>query len=241
MPRHGVDVRIAADGGGGDVERRQIRPAERAFRDLRGVDGNDALDLTVGRQPGDARAAPVTDPEMALRHPPPCRRDVPDACSNWTKRRGSPGPPPSSLGVDRAAARVSMRIDRLAVGAERRPVRDDDIVPEAHELLAVPAPERARRLGLVVVHGAEIKAAVRPHMAVVDAVARLVRLGRDERLDLAAPQVEPDEARLEPRDHDIGIVASAPRSRRAPGTAMRECLPVAGMVAPDCRVLDVDP
>ena len=50
-----------------------------------------------------------------------------------------------------------MRIDCLAVGAEGRPIGDDDIVPEAQEFLAVPAPERAARLGLVIVHGAEIK------------------------------------------------------------------------------------
>ena len=49
---HGIDVRIMADGGGGDVERRQIGPAERAFGHLRGRDGNDALDLTIRREAG---------------------------------------------------------------------------------------------------------------------------------------------------------------------------------------------
>lgn len=131
-------------------------------------------------------------------------------------------------------------IDRLAVGAERRPVGDDDIVPEAHEFLAVPAPERAGRLGLVVVHGAEIKAAIRPHMAVVDAIAWLVRLGRDQGLDLAAPQVEPDEARFETCDQDIGIVG---QRHEADALGHRHPGMLAGgrMVAPDRRILDVDP
>ena len=56
----------------------------------------------------------------------------------------------------------------------------------------------------------------------------------------AAPQVEPREARFEPRDHDVGIVG-----QRHEADALRRIDPrmLAGlrMVAPDCRVLDVDP
>ena len=107
--------------------------------------------------------------------------------------------------MDRALQGID-GVDRPAVGAEGRPVGDDDAVPEAQKLLAVPAPESAGRFGLAVIHGAEIEATVRPHMTVIDPVARLVGLRARPAAGLATPEIEPDEAGFESRDDDVGIM-----------------------------------
>src|SRR4029453_2337218 len=60
-------MRVAADRGGGDVERGQIGPAEGAFRHLRGRNRDGALDRAVGSKARDAGSAPVADPQIALR------------------------------------------------------------------------------------------------------------------------------------------------------------------------------
>jgi hypothetical protein len=143
------------------------------------------------------------------------------------------------LGVNGACERVD-GVDRSAIRAEGGPVGNDDIVPEPQEFLAVPAPEGAGRLGFVVVHGAEIEAAIRSHMAVIDAVAGLVRFRRHQRLDLAAPQVEPHEAGFEARDQDIGV-AGQRHEADAFGHNHAGMLAGSRMVAPDRRILDVDP
>ena len=239
MPRHQVEMRVVADSGGGDVERGQIRPTEGAFRDLRGRDRHDALDRSVRCEAGDARAAPVADPDMALRVD---RHAVRMAPGLLEPGEGARLADPAALGiegVDRLLHRIG-GVEKAPVGAEGRPVGDDDAGMELGQLLAVPAPEGARFGLLLVVHGAEIDRAVRPHMPVVDAVVRLVLVGRDDGLHRARPEVEPGEARLEAGD-DLILVGGERDEADPLGRIDAKMLLRFLTVVPDAGVLDVDP
>jgi hypothetical protein len=131
-------------------------------------------------------------------------------------------------------------VKHLPVRAEGRPVGDDDAGMELGQLLAVPAPEGTRALFLLVVHGAEINGAVRTHMAVIDSVVRLVLVRRHDGLRFARPEIEAGKSRLEAGDDHI-LIGRQSNEAHPLGRIDPEVLLRLRMVAPDARVLDIDP
>src|SRR5689334_17610459 len=64
VTRHGIDRRIVAYGGGGDVERREAGSTEGAFGNLGRRDRHDAFDRALGVEAGDAGPAPMAHPKV---------------------------------------------------------------------------------------------------------------------------------------------------------------------------------
>ena len=168
-----------------------------------------------GRKPGDARAAPVTNPEMALGVD---RQTVGIARRpGRTGRRGAalPDRPPLELWAWTVRLQGIDGVDRRPSGLKAGPLVTT--MPSRKRSSSLPSQRQKApaRLGLVVVHGAEIDAPSGPTWPSLMRLLGLSGVGRDDGLDLAAPEVEPDEARLEPGDHDIGVGGQRHEADRA--------------------------
>src|SRR4051812_5013837 len=166
MARHGIEMRVAPERRRGDVERRQLRPAEGAFRHERGRHRQDALERAVRGEARDARVPPVADPDMPLGVDGEPVRMAPARLEMHESPRLAGNAVLEIMGIDDAAWRID-GVEGAAVVAHGRAVRHREALVEGAELTSVPAPEGAAVPALLLVHGAEIEAAVRPDMTVV--------------------------------------------------------------------------
>ncbi|CAB5370605.1 unnamed protein product [Rhizophagus irregularis] len=124
--------------------------------------------------------------------------------------RHAPHRPPQRIGVIKRGA---IGRDRRAVGNRNR--RETRI---GTPTVIVPVQPTALRL-LAIVHAAEPDPSGRIGRRIVQAIARHMRLGIDQRREAATSRIEPIQARLHPDDHSAAHTRQYPAdfARRGPG------------------------